>query len=113
MRENLRRPHEAVQGLYRRLEQESDIELAHEPQTGILCLRLAPPGAPPEKLDALQQHLFKRFKQEAKRSISLTRLGDKTVLRFVAMSTAVTEQSMFETIESARSMAKEYLKGKF
>jgi glutamate/tyrosine decarboxylase-like PLP-dependent enzyme len=109
LRENLRTPLRAVRALYDRLRKEPGIELQHEPHTGILCLRLIPPKVSEKKLDALQQHIYHRIKEEAQRSISLTRLGDKTVLRLVALSTSVTEHSMMDTIEAARKIALEYL----
>jgi len=77
IRERLRAPIQAIQALSERLKDEPDIELCHTPQTGILCLRLMPAGIPAEKLDALQLHIHDRIKQEARRSISMTRLGDK------------------------------------
>ncbi|MFA9452940.1 MAG: hypothetical protein ACERK6_03420, partial [Candidatus Aminicenantaceae bacterium] len=87
---------------------EPDIELCHTPHAGILCLRLMPEGLPEEELDALQLYVYERIKREAKRSISITRLGDKAVLRLLALSPAVTEQSMLETIDHARDLAKEF-----
>ncbi len=108
VRERLRSPLRAVRALSERLRNEPDIEVCHTPHTGILCLRLTPEGFPVEELDALQLFVYERIKQEARRSISMTRLGDKAVLRLVALSPSVTEGSMLETIDHARALAKEF-----
>jgi glutamate/tyrosine decarboxylase-like PLP-dependent enzyme len=108
IRERLRSPLRAIQALSERLRDEPDIELCHTPHTGILCLRIMPEGLPEEELDALQLYVYERIKREAKRSISLTRLGNQAVLRLLALSPAVTEQSMLETIDHARDLAKEF-----
>ena len=108
VRERLRSPLRAIQALSEQLRNDPDIEICHQPHTGILCLRLVPEGIPEGKLDALQLYIYERIKTGARRSISMTRLGDKTVLRLVALSPEVTEQSMRETIDLARSLAGDY-----
>ncbi len=52
--------------------------------------------------------LAERIKKEARRSISMTRLGEKTALRLVVLAPAVTGKSLLETVEYARELALEY-----
>ena len=52
--------------------------------------------------------IYERIKKEARRSISMTRLGEKTALRLVVLAPAVTGKSLLETVEYARELALEY-----
>lgn len=108
IRARLAAPVKTVENTYTELMTETDIELCHRPDTGILCLRLRPQGCAPDRIDALQQHIFDRIKKEAKRSLSLTRLADKNVLRLVAISPNVTSESILETIDLARKIARDF-----
>ena len=105
--ERLRAPVAAIRALSERLKGERDIELGHEPDTGILCFRLIPPGFPEACLDELQQRIHERIMSEGRRSISITRLAGKTVLRLVAISPNVTEQALLETVSNIRAIASE------
>ncbi len=49
-------------------------------------------------------------KKEGKRSISITKLDDKTALRLGAITPSVTERALMETIAAVRALAKEYHK---
>ena len=106
--ERLRAPLNAIRSLAEKLRDEPDIELCHRPDTGILCIRLVPEGFPEEELDNLQKFIYESIKKEGKRSISMTRLDDKTVLRFVAISPCVTCDAMMETVSIARDLAGRY-----
>jgi glutamate/tyrosine decarboxylase-like PLP-dependent enzyme len=108
IRRRLRRPLEAIRSLADELADEDDINVLHTPDLGILCLRIEPPGVPEAKLDTLQQYLYERTMEEAKRSISMTQVGDKTALRFLALSTTVTTESMMATIQYLRHLATEW-----
>jgi aromatic-L-amino-acid decarboxylase len=109
MIERLRAPLKAVKTLYERLRDEPDIELPHAPDTAILCIRVVPEGFPPSKLDDLQKFIHESIKKEGRRSISMTRLDDKSVLRFVAISPNVTEDAMMATVEEARRLTKKFM----
>lgn len=89
-------------------EQNQDIELCHQPDTGILCFRITPEGFPDNQLDKLQLYIYNRITTEGKRSISLTELGGKTYLRLVAISPSVTNEALAETISVVRELAGEY-----
>jgi glutamate/tyrosine decarboxylase-like PLP-dependent enzyme len=103
----LKGPCLAVRGLARRLRGEPDIDLVNDPDTGILCFRMTPPGCSPDRLDALQKRLFERITAEGRRSISITRIHGRVVLRLVAISPAVTERALWKTVVRLRELAKE------
>ncbi len=104
----LETPIKAIRELAEELESETDIEIAHQPDTGILCFRLVPEGLPEEKLNQLQEHIYERIISSGERSLSITKLEEKTVLRLVAVSPSVTSQSMMETVSEARALVRDY-----
>ena len=108
--ERLRAPLVAIKMFYERLKKESDIELYHQPDLGILCFRIVPNGFPEKELDSLQRYVYDRIMAERERTISLTKLDDKVVLRVVAISTVVTTEALMETISRVQSLAKEFKK---
>ena len=103
--ERLRRPLEAIRDLHRALADEPDVEPLHEPDTGILCFRMIPPGVPAHELDRLQELIYGAILREGRRLISVTRLGGKAALRAVAISPGVTAESLLETVAEARGLA--------
>ncbi len=103
--ERLQAPLRAIKKFAASLADAPDIELAHKPDTGILCLRLKPAGLPEERLDDLQLHIHDKILAEGERSVSVTRIGDRTVLRFVAVSPEATAEAMLETVAEARAIA--------
>jgi glutamate/tyrosine decarboxylase-like PLP-dependent enzyme len=108
MTERLRVPLDAVKNLSEHLEKEPDIELMHRPDLGILCLRIVPEGVPKDKLDLLQQYIYKRVLDEGKKAVSSSRIDGKTVLRILSLSPDVTAEILLETITYLRSIAREY-----
>jgi glutamate/tyrosine decarboxylase-like PLP-dependent enzyme len=106
--DRLRAPLKAVKELADALRGAPDIELCHEPDTGVLCLRLRPAGFPEDRLDDLHLRVYRRIQTEGRRSVSITRLGDRAALRFVAVSPAVTAGAMLETVADARAVAAAY-----
>jgi glutamate/tyrosine decarboxylase-like PLP-dependent enzyme len=100
----------AIKGLAEYLKNEGDIEMCHQPDTGILCFRIVPEGFPERQLDQLQQHTYDEIIAGGQRSISLTKWGDNVVLRLVAISPEVTERALMETISHVRALAAEYQK---
>ncbi len=108
--ERLRQPLEAVKTTVKTLEPDPDITVCHNPDTGILCFRVVPKGIPEPMVNHLQQYIFDTIMAEGKRSISLTQLDGKTVLRLVAISPAVTSKDLLETISYAKAVARTYQK---
>ncbi|KPK87106.1 hypothetical protein AMJ80_12450 [bacterium SM23_31] len=106
--ERLRAPLTAVKTAADYLNTQADVEVCHQPDTGLLCIRIIPEEFPEEQLGQLQIYIYNRIKKERKRSISVTKLDDKTVLRLVAISPSVTSEALMETVSNARKMAGEY-----
>jgi len=111
IRERLRAPVAAIKAFAERLDGAKDVELCHKPDTGILCLRLVPEELPPSRLDALQLYICSRMQASGERSVSITRFGGRAALRFVAISPAVTADSLLESVEAARAIAKDLPSG--
>ncbi len=106
--QRLRSPLKAVKETADYLKHEPDIELCLEPDTGILCFRVIPEGFPEDKLDHLQQYIYDKIMSEGKRSISLSKLDNKTILRLAAISPFVTNKALMETISNVKALAGEY-----
>ncbi|UCG02906.1 MAG: aspartate aminotransferase family protein [Candidatus Heimdallarchaeota archaeon] len=106
--QNLRTPLSAVETVYENLMNNPEIELCHKPDLGILCIRVTPEGFPEKHLDQLQKYVYDRTKTEGKRSISLTKIQNKTVLRLVIINELITPSTIMETIKYIKALAKEY-----
>jgi len=104
----LKAPIIAIRELAERLKKETDTEIAHKPDTGILCFRLVPENFPEEKLNRLQEDIYERVMSGGERTISITKLDEKTVLRLVALSPSVTSKALKETISEARKKIRGY-----
>ncbi len=105
IRARLRAPLQAIKKLADRLADASDIQVCNQPETGILCLRLLPPGLPEEHSEHLQKFLYDHVKKEGERSISMTRVAGKASLRLVAISPSVTFESLWDSVEYLRDLA--------
>jgi glutamate/tyrosine decarboxylase-like PLP-dependent enzyme len=108
--ERLRAPLTAVKNLARYLEIQTDVELFHTPDTGILCFRMTPESVPEDRLDNLQRYIFRTVMDEGERSISMTRLDNKTLLRLVPISPVVSTEALMETVSAIRSLIPDFLK---
>jgi L-2,4-diaminobutyrate decarboxylase len=108
LRKRLRAPLAAIAGLVEKLTNEKEIEIFLKPELGIFCYRIIPRSFPVDRLNDLQKFIFQSTKQEGKHSLSLTSLGDRTVLRLVALSPAVTTQAMLDTIDYTRALVQLY-----
>jgi glutamate/tyrosine decarboxylase-like PLP-dependent enzyme len=106
--DSLQAPLEAIKSLAEYLDIQPDMELLHKPHTGIICFRTTPEGFPEEHLDVLQEHIYERIMKEGKRTISVTKLDGRNALRLVAVSPALTSESLIETISEVRTFAHEY-----
>lgn len=108
--EGLRKPLEAIRALHEALLDQPDAESLHEPDTGILCFRMIPPGVPRQELDRLQELIYGAILREGRRLVSVTRLGGKAGLRAVAISPGVTAEALLETVAEARRIAGELIR---
>ncbi|MGB7296271.1 MAG: pyridoxal-dependent decarboxylase, partial [Candidatus Aminicenantales bacterium] len=98
----LRAPLFAIKNSAWKLRREPDVELINEPETGVLCLRIVPPGVREVEIEALQRGIFEKVRSDPERSISITEVNGKSVLRLVAVSPRVTEKSILETVSVLR-----------
>jgi L-2,4-diaminobutyrate decarboxylase len=106
--DRLRRPLEAIRTLHHELRAQPDIEVGHEPDTGILCFRVTPAAVPDEEHDRLQEHIYETILAEGKRLISITKLDGRAALRLVAISPNVTSEAMLDTVAEARRIAESF-----
>ena len=90
------------------IEQQPDIELLHEPDTAILCFRIQPEGFPEDKLNHLQHYLYEQVFKRAERTVSISMLDGKTVLRFLAISPEVKGEDIIETIRYIQTLVNSY-----
>jgi L-2,4-diaminobutyrate decarboxylase len=103
--QRLRAPLNAITELAGFVEGEADLELCHNPDTGILCFRIVPDAYAEGELDHLQKYVYDTLLSEGQRPVSISQIGDKVVLRIVAISPDVTCDEMIETISKARRAA--------
>lgn len=97
----LRAPLAAVKELADYVESRHDLELCHRPDTGILCFRIVPEGKAEHELNDLQKSIYDTLLKEGERPVSISQIGDKVVLRLVAISPEVTAADMKRTIARA------------
>jgi L-2,4-diaminobutyrate decarboxylase len=102
---NLHAPLAAIKELAEVLSKRPGVRLCHPPDTGILCFQIVPPGFPPDQLNQLQQRLYHAVLAEGERAVSITRLGEETVLRVVAVSPQVTVHHLRQTVTALQKMA--------
>lgn len=106
--QRLKGPIMAVRELAEKLKSVPDVEVVHQPDTGILCFRLVPKGFPEKELNRLQEHIQQRIISGGRRTVSITKLDEKTVLRLVAIQPSVKSDTLMETVSAARALCREY-----
>jgi L-2,4-diaminobutyrate decarboxylase len=97
--DELHAPLMAIRALADYLNELPGVELLHWPDTGILCFRITPPGLSEESLNRLQRKIYSDIMSTGQRSISITNLAGKIVLRLVVVSPKTTFTDLRETIE--------------
>jgi L-2,4-diaminobutyrate decarboxylase len=112
VRQRLRVPLEAIRDLAGYLNEQPDFETSHAPDTGILCYRIVPQGVSisDARLDDLQKRVYETIMKEGRRTISLSEVNQRSVLRSVAVSPAVTFEALKDTIADVRRIAGELTK---
>ncbi len=106
--ERLQGPLDAIRALHEKLRWQDEIEVCHEPDTGILCFRVLPPSIPADQHDRLQEIIYQTIMDEGSRLISITKLNERPALRIVAITPAVTLDAMLETVAEARRIAESF-----
>jgi glutamate/tyrosine decarboxylase-like PLP-dependent enzyme len=104
--ERLEAPLAAIKGLAARLEHEPDIHVPHTPDLGVLCFRFLPKDKTEGEIDALHRRIFDAVQRAGERSVAMTELDGKTMLRLVAISPAVTTEDLVETVDALRAIAR-------
>ncbi|MBD3413189.1 MAG: hypothetical protein GF421_02005 [Candidatus Aminicenantes bacterium] len=104
----LRSPLEAVRRAALDIKKEDELELNVKPDTGILCFRVKPKDFPKEKLNSLQEFIYEHVMSQGEHTLSKTKLGEKTVLRLVAVSPKVQSRHLLETAFLCRTVAQTY-----
>ena len=104
--ERLEAPLAAMRGLAAYLELRKDIHVAHPPDLGVLCFRFVGEQETESELNQLQRRIFEAVQLGGERSIALTELDGRTMLRVVAISPAVTTAALIETVEAVRAVAR-------
>jgi L-2,4-diaminobutyrate decarboxylase len=102
----LRAPLAAISELADFIQEQPDLELAHQPDTGVLCFRITPDDLPTEQLDDLQKQVYEQIMARGERSISVTTLDGVTYLRLVAIAPTVTIEALRETIDVVREIVR-------
>jgi L-2,4-diaminobutyrate decarboxylase len=108
VRQNIRAPLDAIRTIAGYIESQPDLELCHQPDTGILCFRITPAGLAEDELNHLQKHVYDSILAGGQRTIAMTRLDGRTVLRFLVISPQVTSEVLMETISVVRTLAQNY-----
>ncbi len=106
IKKRLRAPLKAIRQVIDALRNDREIEICHQPDSGLLCLRVIPSGLDGPELNRLQNLIFQAISQRGERSISISRLGDKTVLRLVAIDPVVSGEALLQTVKVIKSLAK-------
>jgi L-2,4-diaminobutyrate decarboxylase len=99
IRADLRAPLVAIRQLADYLPSQPDIELCHQPDTGILCFRVVPAGWAAEAVDKLQRQLYERLMAKGERTIATTTLDGRLVLRLVTVSPHTSFADLRTTID--------------
>ena len=103
----LRAPLVTMQSLHAYLSEQDDMEPVHEPDTGVLSLRLRAAGASAAQLDALHSRIYSELLAKGERSISITRLDGRSALRLVSVSPQTDFDALMASIADIRRLAAE------
>jgi L-2,4-diaminobutyrate decarboxylase len=106
IRARLRSPLEAVRKAALKIKMDPELELCLKPDTGILCFRVVPRDLNPDKLNKLQETIYKKIMSKGERTLSKTRIWDKTALRLVAVSPKIKSRDLLETAFLSRNIAR-------
>ncbi|MFC2098049.1 pyridoxal phosphate-dependent decarboxylase family protein, partial [Bacteroidota bacterium] len=106
--ERLRVPLEAIKSAAEFIKNEDEMELIHQPDTGILCFRIIPDFIHKNDLDKLQKFLFDEIMKRGERSIAISEIDNNMVLRIVAISPSVTFDAIKNTFSDLFLLAKKF-----
>ncbi len=100
--EELAQPVRGMRQMADWLRSQSDFEVCHRPDTGILCFRFLKPGLSAEESSRYQRKLYDAVMASGKRSISTTVLDGQTVLRFAVVKPETKFEHLRQSAEAIR-----------
>ena len=100
--EELAQPVRAMRQMADWLRSQSDFEVCHRPDTGILCFRFLKSGLSAEESSRYQRKLYDAVMASGKRSISTTVLDGQTVLRFAVVKPETKFEHLRQSAEAIR-----------
>ncbi|MCG3226070.1 MAG: aspartate aminotransferase family protein [Candidatus Heimdallarchaeota archaeon] len=103
--ERLRSPLQAIESTYNTLKTDSEIELWNKPETGIICFRIKNEQISENQMNQFLKQVYEEVISSGEHSISFTKLGDKVVLRLVAI-TPTTAETLMKTVSYVKKKAK-------
>ncbi|MCG3220607.1 MAG: aspartate aminotransferase family protein [Candidatus Heimdallarchaeota archaeon] len=103
--ERLRSPLQAIEAVYNLLKTDSEIELCNKPETGIICFRIKDEQISENQMNHFLKLVYEEVISGRKHSISFTKLGDKAVLRLVAI-TPTTAETLMKTVSYVKKKAR-------
>jgi len=114
LRERLAKPLQEILKLHRYCQELPGIEVCHTPDTGILCFRFLPDQNPLSsgETDDLQRSIHASIQSAGERSISITSLNGRPVLRLLATSPVVTSEALKESVGDILQVGSEHIKHK-
>ncbi|MCG3220875.1 MAG: hypothetical protein H7641_05790, partial [Candidatus Heimdallarchaeota archaeon] len=101
----LRSPLQAIESTYNTLKTDSEIELWNKPETGIICFRIKNEQISENQMNQFLKQVYEEVISSGEHSISFTKLGDKVVLRLVAI-TPTTAETLMKTVSYVKKKAK-------
>ncbi len=103
--ERLRSPIRAIDTIYESLKTDTEIELCNKPETGILCFQVKNNQIPDIQINQYLKLVYEEVISGGEHSISFTKLGDKAVLRLVAIA-PTTPETLMKTITYVKEKAR-------
>lgn len=103
--ERLRSPLQAIEAIYNSLRSDTELELCNEPETGIVCFRIKDELISENQMNHFLKLVHEEVISSGEHSISFTKLGDKAVLRLVAI-TPTTAETLMKTISYVKKKAR-------
>ena len=71
-----------------------EVRLLHEPDLAILCFQYVPNGFPEDRVDELQDFVYRDVMRRGDWSLSRTVIAGRTAIRFLILAKSVTLDSM-------------------
>jgi glutamate/tyrosine decarboxylase-like PLP-dependent enzyme len=79
--------------------------LPHDRRNDALCFRVVPAGYPADRLNELQENVYRQILAGGRRCIGVTKLDDLIWLRVVVVSPTITSADLVETVVEIRRLS--------